>query len=142
MEYSAVLEGYPYVCIRIVHGTRKMCTQCTVRGWPGVGAGNCSQRCRIRYWNKRYFTINNNTLLHLGIRLGRISRLSRTVPVLYVTQRKKTTTGITIGWAPLSQCLGANYCKKRDDRRRINGSGPKKRVRAHCESTIVVTVLA
>ncbi len=39
LEYSAVLEGYPYVFIRIVHGTGKMCTQCPVRGWPGVGAG-------------------------------------------------------------------------------------------------------
>ena len=37
---------------------------------------------------------------------------------------------------------GSNLLWQRDDRRRINGSGPKKRVRAHCESTIVVTVLA
>jgi hypothetical protein len=37
---------------------------------------------------------------------------------------------------------GSNLLWYRDDRRRINGSVPKKRVRAHCESTIVVTVLA
>jgi hypothetical protein len=38
-EYSAVHGDYPYVFIRIVHGTRRICTQCTVREWPGVGAG-------------------------------------------------------------------------------------------------------
>jgi hypothetical protein len=50
----------------------------------------CSQRCRIQYSTKRYFTVKKNyTLLHLGIWLSRISRLSRTVPVLYVTQKQK-----------------------------------------------------
>ncbi len=29
-EYSAVHEVYRYVCIRFVHGTSCLCTQCTV----------------------------------------------------------------------------------------------------------------
>ncbi len=43
MEYSAVHEGFMYVCIRIVHGTRQFCTQCTVCvawSWCGIYAVN------------------------------------------------------------------------------------------------------
>ena len=52
----------------------------------------------------------SDTILHLGIWLSRISRLSRTVPVLYVTQNKKTTTDITMGRAPVPLGLGETCC--------------------------------
>jgi len=55
MEYSALHEDYMYVCILFVHGTRRICTQCTVCvAWSWCG-NLCCQRCRIRYWNIRYY---------------------------------------------------------------------------------------
>ena len=65
------------------------CTQCTVR-WPGAGAGGYSTNA-VEYGTDLYCIIYLmiDTILRLGIWLSRISRLSRTVPVLYVTQNKK-----------------------------------------------------
>ncbi len=54
---------------------------------------------------------------------------------------KKTTTGIIIGGAPVPQGLGVTFCGTVTIDGELTG-GPKKRVRAHCESTIVVMVLA
>jgi hypothetical protein len=57
MEYSAVNEGYMYVFIRFVHGTKRVCTQCTVCvAWSLCGI-KCCQRCRIRYCCIRYFIV-------------------------------------------------------------------------------------
>jgi hypothetical protein len=38
-EYSAMHEVYMYVCIRIVHGTRRIFVHNALYVWPGVGAG-------------------------------------------------------------------------------------------------------
>jgi hypothetical protein len=86
------------------------CTQCTVR-WPGAGAGGYSTNA-VEYGTDLYCIIYlmSDTILHLGIWLSRISRLSRTVPVLYVTQNKKTTTDITMGRAPVPLGLGETCC--------------------------------
>ncbi len=75
MEYSAVHEDYRYVCIRFVHGTRRICTQCTVYvawSWCGNYAANA-----VEYGTEIYGMLHseNDTILHLGIWLSRISRL-------------------------------------------------------------------
>jgi hypothetical protein len=70
---------------------------CTVPGnfvhnalyvWPGVGAGYNAANA-VEYGTEIYgilfYGLENDTILHL--RIWRISRLSRTVPVLYVTQK-------------------------------------------------------
>jgi hypothetical protein len=74
-EYSAVHEGYRYVCIWFVHGTSRICTQYTVYvawSWCGNYAANA-----VEYGTEIYgiLHLENDTILHLGIRLSGISRL-------------------------------------------------------------------
>jgi hypothetical protein len=74
-EYSAVHEDYMSVCILFVHGTSRIRTQCTVYvawSWCGNYAANA-----VEYSSEIYgiLYLENDTILHLRIRLRRISRL-------------------------------------------------------------------
>ena len=68
MEYSAVNDGYMYVFIRFVHGTKRVCTQCTVCvawSWCGLNAANAveygTEIYGILQFRERYNTAFKNT---------------------------------------------------------------------------------
>ena len=88
-EYSAVIEGYRYVYYFSYKGInqKKFFLIPVYYTWPGAGAGWYSANA-VEYCTSLECILYNNeyTILHLIIRLSRISRAQRTVHVLYVTQ--------------------------------------------------------
>jgi hypothetical protein len=124
---------------------------CTVPGnfvhnalyvWPGVGAGFNAANA-VEYGTDIY------TILQFRERYNTAFKNTAKSNITTFAYRTRTVCNTELndywyyyGEGTGTTRSGSNLLWQRDDRRRINGSGPKKRVRMHCESTIVVTVLA